>query len=410
MPRVGILAPEASAYPDLVREASGEPVPLDLPRVLPAGGVALHREWVADWAQISCSDLDLDVLLVSAAEPAELAGSLIAALRLDLPAVLAAPLTSSIAVALAALGFASFNQNPAGVAIRLANLHGPRSRELVEGFSLANALRAGLSAGAGPELLVHLAAIAREAGTAGFPQMSRVLAPESPQIADLGSSWFGTHGTAGLFAHLGATLHDTPTVAGRLKEVLPPPPPPPKAAPSRLIFVRGRASGTEAVCRMDNSAAGISGNCRFYASEEAAVQAIGDGAVRPSDLLVVAGCGPRGGPGLLRLDRLGQALDDAGLTGTVPVLTDGPPPEGVPGVWASIATPEAAEGGIIGRLRDGDPLRLDLTEGLIRTGARPNELGRREPFMVPAYSASFGYAARYARTALSALEGAGYGW
>ena len=153
----------------------------------------------------------------------------------------------------------------------------------------------------------------------------------------------------------------------------------------------------------------ISGNCRFYASEEAAVQAIGDSAVRPSDLLVVAGCGPRGGPGLLRLDRLGQALDDAGLTGTVPVLTDGLPPEGVPGVWASIATPEAAEGGIIGRLRDGDPLRLDLTEGLIRTGARPNALRRREPFMVPAYSARFGYAARYARTALSALEGAGYG-
>jgi dihydroxy-acid dehydratase len=124
----------------------------------------------------------------------------------------------------------------------------------------------------------------------------------------------------------------------------------------------------------------------------------------------VAGCGPRGGPGLLRLDRLKQTLDDADLTETVPVLTDGLPPESVPGVWVSIATPEAAVGGIIGRLRDGDPLRLDLTEGLIRTGARPDELGRREPFMVSAYSAGFGYAARYARTALSALEGAGYGW
>jgi dihydroxy-acid dehydratase len=410
VPRVGILAPEASAYPDLVREAGGEPVPLDFPGVLPAGGVALYREWVADWTQISCSNLDLDVLLLSAAEPAELASSLIAALRLGLPAVLAAPLGSSFAVALAALGFASFDENPVGVAIRLVNLHGPRSRELVEGFSLANALRAGLSVGAGPELLVHLAAVAREAGAAGFPQMIRVLAPESPQIADLGSSWFSTHGAAGLFAHLGTTLHDTSTVAGRLKEVLPPPPPPPEAPPSRLIFVRGRASGTEAVCRTDNSTVEISGNCRFYASEESAVQAIGEGAVRSSDLLVVAGCGPRGGPGLLRLDRLGQALDDAGLTGTVPVLTDGLPPESVPGVWVSIATPEAAVGGIIGRLRDEDPLRLDLTEGLIRTGARPEELTRRELLAFPAYSAGFGYAARYARTALSALEGAGYGW
>ncbi len=384
-------------------------MPLGLPRVRPAGGVALHREWVADWAQISCSNLDLDALLVSAAEPAELAGSLIAALRLDLPAVLAAPLASSFAVALAALGFSSFDINPAGIAVRLANLCGPRSSELVEGFSLANALRAGLSAGAGPELLVHLAAIAREAGVVGFPQMIRVLAPESPRIADLGSSWFGAHGAAGLFAHLGATLHDTSTVAGQLKETLPPAPSPPEAPPSRLIFVRGRASGTEAVCRTGNSTAEISGNCRFYVSEEAAVRAIGDSAVRPSDLLVVAGCGPRGGPGLLRLDRLKQALGDAGLTGTVPILTDGLPPEGVPGVWASIATPEAAEGGVIGRLRDGDPLRLDLTEGLIRTSVAADELGRRKPFVVPAYSAGFGYAARYARTALSALEGAGYG-
>jgi dihydroxy-acid dehydratase len=408
MPRVGVLSAEAPEYPDLVREAGGEPVPLGLPEVRPSGGVALHREWIADWAQISCSGRDLDALLISAPEPAELAGLLIAALRLDLPAVFAAPLANPFTVALAALGFASFGENPVRVAVRLANLRSPRSRELVEGFSLANALRAGLSVGAGPELLVHLAAIAREAGAIGFPQMIRVLTPESPRIADLGSSWFDEHGAAGLFAHLGIVLHDTPTVAGRLKEVLPPAPPAPEAPPSRLIFIRGRASGTEAVCRTDNPAAEISGNCRFYASEEASVRAVEDSTVDPSDLLVVAGCGPRGGPGLLRLDRLGQALGDTGLAGTVPVLTDGIPPDGAPGVWTSLATPEAVVGGVIGRLRDGDPLRLDLTEGLIRTGLKADELGRREPFVVPTHP-GFGYAARYARAALSAFEGAGYG-
>ncbi|MCA1848731.1 MAG: hypothetical protein LC704_07060, partial [Actinobacteria bacterium] len=65
MPRIGVLAPAVSGYTYLVREAGGEPVLLDLPEARPAGGVALHREWVADWAQISSAGEDLDALLIS---------------------------------------------------------------------------------------------------------------------------------------------------------------------------------------------------------------------------------------------------------------------------------------------------------------------------------------------------------
>ncbi|MBV9454152.1 MAG: hypothetical protein JOZ19_08565, partial [Rubrobacter sp.] len=197
MPRVGVLTPEASAYPHLVREAGGEPVPLGLPVIRPTG-VALRREWVADWTQISCSGEDLDALLISATDPAELAGALVAALRLDLPATVAAPLANPFIIALAALGFAPFTGDPIRAAVWLAGTGSPGSRELVESFSLANALRVGFSVGAEPELLVHLGALAREAGTVGFSQMIRVLAPESPQIVDLGSAWFETYGTVGL--------------------------------------------------------------------------------------------------------------------------------------------------------------------------------------------------------------------
>ncbi|MDP8948800.1 MAG: hypothetical protein M3N00_00940, partial [Actinomycetota bacterium] len=150
MPRVGVLSPAASEHLDPVREAGGEPVPLCLPGARPKGGVALHREWFTDWAQISCSGENLDALLVSATEPAELAALLIAALRLYVPAVVAVPLTSPYAVALAALGFVPLNEDPAEVVVGVARAGGPRSRELIEGFSLANALRAGLSSGAGP--------------------------------------------------------------------------------------------------------------------------------------------------------------------------------------------------------------------------------------------------------------------
>src|ERR671912_537369 len=86
-PRIFVPVPsEALEHINSILEAGGEPVVLGLPTERPAGGVALHREWVADWTEAFCSTNKLDALLLSATEPAELAGLLIAALRLDLPA------------------------------------------------------------------------------------------------------------------------------------------------------------------------------------------------------------------------------------------------------------------------------------------------------------------------------------
>ena len=404
-PRVGVLAPDGSGCPDEILAAGGEPAPIALPVARPPGGVALRREWVADLSQVACSGEDLDALLLDDAEPAELAGMLAAALRLNLPAVVAAPLGSSFTWALAALGFAPLIGEPSGVAVEVARAGGPRPRELVEGFSLANALRAGLAMGAGAELLIHLAAIAREAGAVGFGQMIRVLSPETPALADPASPRPEAHGALARLA-----LHDTRTVAGRLEEALPPAqdePLPGGTGDRRLVFVRGRASGTEAVCRVSGPVAEVSGECRVFFSEKEAVRAVANGGVDPGALLVVAGCGPRGGPGLLRLDRLSYALVEAGLAGIVPVLTDGLAPDGAAGFWASLFAPEAAVGGVIGRLRDGDRLRLDLAGGRIRTGVEAGELARREPFETETFRT--GYVGRYAASALPALEGAGFG-
>ena len=122
-------------------------------------------------------------------------------------------------------------------------------------------------------------------------------------------------------------------------------------------------------------------------------------------MLVVGGCGPRGGPGLLKLDYLGRALREAELE--VPVLTDGLAPENATGTWISLFTPEAAAGGVLSLLRDGDPLRIDFAEGRIRTGIGARELENREPTGFPNRADTI-YAARYALTALPALEGAGF--
>jgi dihydroxy-acid dehydratase len=344
--------------------------------------------------------MDLDGLLLDASSAEVLAGMLVAGLRLDLPTVCALPAVPPLSATLVALGLAPGIGDPANTAVSISESDGLRPRMLVDDFTLANALRAGVAAGAGPENLVNLAAIAREAGVSGFGQMMRVLAAETPE-AD--PEWLREYGVPGLLSSLGDTLHDVPTVAGNLKENLPSAPPAP-GEHSGLVFIRARASGAEAVCRVRKGVTETAGECRVFGSEEEAISGVIRGEVGEGAMLVVGGCGPRGAPGLLRLDALGRSLREAGLE--VPVLTDGLAPQDALGAWTSLFTPEAAPGGVLSLLRDGDTLRIDLAEGRIRTGA--GEFTSREPGEFPK-SAGIGYAARYLRTALPALEGAGFG-
>ncbi len=408
-PRIGVIDPEEGDRVDAIREAGGEPVPLLLPVTRPGGGVALVREWVADVAQISCAQEHLDGLFFAVDEPEELSGLALAALRLDLPTVVAPSGDAHLSAALTALGFVPLTADPAEVAVRVATGGEPRPRELVEEFALSNALRAAFSLGGGPEIIVHLSAIVREAGAAGFSEMLRVLVPETPRLTDPASGWFRKHGVAGLLAHLGEALHHSRSVEGELKMVLPQAPPaPPPAVESRLVIVRGRASGTEALCRMWGSQKEVAGRCRVADSEKHAVHVLEGGALEPDSLLVVRGCGPRGGPGLPCLERLAQALRETGFEERVSVITDGLPPREVGGTWVSLVSPEAAAGGVIGQLRDRDTLRIDLVEGRIRTGVKADEMEGREPYEPPD-PAGAGYVDRYARSALPALEGAGFG-
>lgn len=373
-------------------------VPLGLPPDLPAG-VAMAREWIADAAQLLLPS-GLDALLLATDEPEVLAGLLTCALRLDLPTVVV-PGETALHVALAAAGIASHPEDPAEAVVRAARDGGPRPGALLDNFSLANALRAGVAAGGGPTLLVHLSAAAREASVAGFSQMLRVLAPETPVLP---RSWVEDHGTSGVLASLGDVLHDVPTIAGSLRAGLPEAPPTPEPA-ARLVFIRGRNSGTEAVCGVPAGVTEVAGACRVFRSEREAVRAVKSGEVGAGTLIVVPGCGARGGPGVLRLERLTEALESSGLEREVGVLTDGLAPD-TEGVWISAFYPEAAAGGIIGRLADGDDLRIDLVEGRIRTGVKVEEiLARRFP---TSGLAGRGYAARYARAALPALEGGGF--
>jgi dihydroxy-acid dehydratase len=373
-----------------------------MPDIRPTGGVALAREWTSDLVEIRCSGMDLDGILLHAERMEDFAGMLVAALRLDLPTVCAPPAAiPSLSASLVGLGLAPGMEDPASTAVSLAEKDGLHPHGLVDNFSLANALRSGIAAGGGPELLVHLAALAREARVAGFDQMIRVLVSETPEVPP---EWLRQHGTTGLLSSLGDSLHDIPTVAGTLEESLPSAPPPPDEY-ARLVFVMARSSGAEAICRVRAGVDEATGECRVFGSEEEAISALRRDEVGQGAMVVVGGCGPRGGPGLSKLGGLGLALQEEGLD--VPVLTDGLAPAGATGPWISLFTPEASEDSVLGLLRNDDTLRMDLTEGRIRTGIGVWEIEIREPTEVP-NRADTAYAARYASTALPALEGAGF--
>ena len=408
MPRIGVSTTELA---DKVRDAGGEPVEVTLPGARPDGGVALVREWISDHVQVSCATKNLDAVLVETESPEELFGSLLGALRLDLPAVV--PQRGNVyTLALAALGATPVQGDAVEIAVEKAGSLETLRGELVGSFSLANALRAGLSAGGGPELLVHLSSLAREAEISGFSQMLRVLTPEIPRITQPGSGWLEEYGAAGLLAGLGEDLHDVPTITGWLKESLPPTVTQPEDV-SRLVFVEGKASGTEAVCRIpanveEADTEEASGTCQVFFSEEEAAVAFYDGEVEPGSIVVVGGCGPRGGRGLKRMTTLDKAFEGSGLGGSVSIFTDGLAPDAAVGTWISLLTPEATAGGVIGRLQDGDTLRVDPEEGRIKAGVSAKELGSRKAQKVDRPPKT-GYVARYARTARTALDGAGFG-
>ncbi|MGF1470930.1 MAG: dihydroxy-acid dehydratase [Rubrobacteraceae bacterium] len=403
MTRIGVCT---ANHADRVRDAGSEPVEIGLPEVCPAGGVMLTREWISDTVEVYLGSAELDALLIDAGRPEELVGLFLAALRLDLPSVVARR-SDAYGGAFTALGVVPAREDVAEVIVELSAKGEPRLGELVGNFSLANALRVGLSMGGGPELAVHLSAIAREGDVSGFSRMLRVLVPETPVISPPHSGWFQEQGTEKLLSHLGEDLHDVPTVTGWIKNSLPSAPPIPEER-SWLVFVEGQASGTKAICQVPPGTEEIAGECRVFYSEEEAVQAVRDEEIEPGDLIVVSGCGPRGGPGLLKLDALGRVLDGAKLAESTPVLTDGLPPDEAKGSWISLVAPEAAKKGIVGRLRDGDFLRMDLQEERIRAGTKPAEIRSRDPYEIPNDSTA-GYAARYARSALPALAGAGFG-
>jgi dihydroxy-acid dehydratase len=150
-----------------------------------------------------------------------------------------------------------------------------------------------------------------------------------------------------------------------------------------------------------------SGPARCFDSEQEGAAAVRNGRIAHGDVVVLRYEGPVGGPGMPEMTALTGAIVGAGLGGDVAVVTDGRFGGGTKGLCVGHVAPEAALGGPIALVRDGDLIEIDVEQGRIHIDVPPEELQkRRESFQPPPPRHGSGVLAKYAKLVTSAARGA----
>ncbi len=149
------------------------------------------------------------------------------------------------------------------------------------------------------------------------------------------------------------------------------------------------------------------GRARVFEAEEEATRAILDGRIKAGDIVVIRYEGPRGGPGMREMLTPTSAIAGMGLDKEVALLTDGRFSGGTRGAAIGHISPEAADGGPIALVQEGDRIKIDIPGKTLTLLVEEAELARRrEAWRPPAPRITHGYAARYSRLVSSASQGA----
>jgi dihydroxy-acid dehydratase len=149
------------------------------------------------------------------------------------------------------------------------------------------------------------------------------------------------------------------------------------------------------------------GRARVFEAEEEATRSILDGQIKPGDIIVIRYEGPRGGPGMREMLTPTSAISGMGLDKEVALLTDGRFSGGTRGAAIGHISPEAADGGPIALVKEGDRIRIDIPGKTLTLLLEEAELQRRRAgWRQPAPKIQHGYAARYSRMVSSGSQGA----
>jgi dihydroxy-acid dehydratase len=307
-----------------------------------------------------------------------------------------------------------------------------RPRELMTREAFENAIAVIMAVGGSTNSVLHLLAVARTAGVDLAIEDFEAIRQRVPVICDLKPS--GRYVTVDLH-HAGGIpqvmkllldaglLHgDCKTIEGKtLREVLADVPSEPPAdqdvirplskplyAKGHLAILKGNLAEEGAVAKISGvKNPVITGPARVFESEETCLAAILDKQIQPGDVVVVRQEGPVGGPGMREMLSPTAAIVGQGLLDSVALITDGRFSGGSFGLVVGHVAPEAAVGGTIGLVQEGDSITVDANQLLIQLNVPDEEIARRRAAWVkpePRYRT--GVLGKYARLVSSSSKGA----
>lgn len=175
-----------------------------------------------------------------------------------------------------------------------------------------------------------------------------------------------------------------------------------------LVILRGNLAPDGAVAKVTGSKRlRQTGPARVFESEEACLETILAGRIKAGDIIVIRHEGPVGGPGMREMLSPTSALVGAGLGDSVGLITDGRFSGGTYGLVVGHVAPEAAVGGPLALVREGDSITIDAERRVLEIGVAADELARRKAaWKAPAPRYTRGVLAKYARQVSSASLGA----
>ena len=310
------------------------------------------------------------------------------------------------------------------VAVSLAE-RGVSAREFLDRRALENAAAGVVASGGSTNGFLHLLAVAAEAGVPLPLDELGALSARTPVVADLApggrfvaEDLHRAGGTATLIRELVRGGHvdgDAPTVDGRtLAEAAAEAP----AADGAVIgsfkprgslhTLRGSLAPDGCVLKLAGTARRTHGGpARVFDHEESCVEAVRSGRVAAGEVLVVRYEGPAGGPGMREMLSVTSSVVGAGLGESVALVTDGRFSGATRGLMVGHVAPEAARGGPIAALGDGDVVTIDVDGGRLDVDVADAELARRlAAWTPPPPRYAGGVFARYAALVGSASHGA----
>ncbi|MBF0330337.1 MAG: dihydroxy-acid dehydratase [Candidatus Omnitrophica bacterium] len=303
-----------------------------------------------------------------------------------------------------------------------------KARDIVTFKALENAIRADMALGGSSNTVLHLMAIAHEAEVPLTLKDFDRLSKATPHLCSMNPAgkWYmeDLHHAGGIPAVmriLKDSVHDLPTVSGRsvhqiIDKVRQYDPEviqslaAPVHAEGGIAVLYGNIAPEGAIVKqsgVEPEMMVFTGTAKVFDGEEAAMAAILAGKIVKGDVVVIRYEGPSGGPGMREMLSPTAAIVGMGLHKHVALITDGRFSGGTRGPCIGHISPEAAAGGVIAYINDGDKIEINIPENSINVKLTDQEIaGRKKTQVLLAPKEKTGYLGRYARLVTSASTGA----